>query len=238
MFHTINKLDEYSMTDTFIQKLFCGGVIRDRDDAGKSLIACKNMIMDFSITYQTMVAKIDQLTQVNVSLKAAVESWVKEANAYKAQIEVLEKTAIPHNLILEYLEDPILYDVYDVLDTSKYQFVLAADVEYNVFSYQQWGGLLGEVYSRVKAKWETDIWDCDNVAEFMHAYISQAMKDAGQKKQGMVGIAWSKSHAYLVFMALDEKWYIYEPQTDVVVGGLGDDGLEELYVTRLLLFIH
>ena len=98
--------------------------------------------------------------------------------------------------------------------------------------------LLTKVKLLAEDRYRSNVYDCDNFAEVLHAYTSLGFRDAGSDKQGMVAIAWSRTHAYNVFMTKSKIMYVYEPQNNEVVGIVGDEDLPDRYTTNILLFIH
>ena len=216
---------------SFFERLFCGQIQTKLDKIHKANITLGE-------EYTKLLNRIGVLTYTNKALKASVEAWVKEASALKAQIEVLKDEGVFIPDISEYTVDGVPYDVYDVIDGREYRYLLAADLEYDTYTYDQWIAMLTEVQLLAEDRWKTDIYDCDNFAEVMHSYLSLAFKKAGLNKQGMFAIAWGKGHAYNVFMTRGKTMYVYEPQSNEVIGIVGEDDLADRYTTNILLFIH
>ena len=116
-----------------------------------------------------------------------------------------------------------------------------ADRSYNAFSRSEWGQILSSVYMSVEESmtgWTEDIFDCDNYAEVYHAFACLAFQRAGLERQGAVAIAWSRKHAYNVYITSSLETYIYEPQNGSQKGLIyKSDDPSDIFATRKIWFI-
>jgi len=135
------------------------------------------------------------------------------------------------------------YDVSGVRDFYDIEFV-RADVQYHLFSKEDWVTMLTAIHPLVKealTRWTVDISDCDNYSSVMSAFVSIAFKKSGYSKQGAFAIAHTSSdeysrHAYNLFVDLDHKVWLYEPQNNTLKG-LIQDG-EGIFNTGYVWFLN
>jgi hypothetical protein len=115
--------------------------------------------------------------------------------------------------------------------------LLAADLEYYAFTFDNWKSILGlvhsEVYNQLKA-WKTNVSDCDDWALLTVAFTVPCFVKAGLDKQGALSVVWSGVHAYNMFVDFDGVFWVYEPQTNRVVGRLGETSYP--YDSRIIWF--
>ena len=116
-----------------------------------------------------------------------------------------------------------------------------ADPSYYAFTRDEWTLILRAVYESVEESmpgWTEDIFDCDNIAEVYHAFACLAFQRAGLERQGAVAIAWSRKHAYNVYITSSLETYIYEPQSGVEKGLVYEsDDPSDIFATRKIWFI-
>jgi len=120
-------------------------------------------------------------------------------------------------------------DVSTISEFYDVEFV-RADAEYNLFSKDDWVAILTSVHPLVKealTRWVVDISDCDNWSSVMSAFVSIAFKKSGYFKQGAFAIAHTVDdeparHAYNLFVDLDRKVWLYEPQNNTLRGLMQD----------------
>lgn len=113
---------------------------------------------------------------------------------------------------------------YREVDPRSYIFVPRrdfADLKYLALKKDRWKVVLTEIRSLFNARWTKWVFDCDNFALLMAGLLAYAVYKSGFKKQFAFGIAWSIEHAYNVFIDYDGKVWVYEPQTNRVIGELG-----------------
>ena len=130
-----------------------------------------------------------------------------------------------------------------------------ADTEYIVLPIDVMKEWLTRVYEfKEHIPWEKQIFDCDDHAEIMHALVAyswyRSWKDgklseelSKEKRQIAFGEAWSLTHAFNLFFAIDEdgkvKPYIYEPQRNKVMGLLSEfseEGWIRTYTVKEIYF--
>ena len=134
-------------------------------------------------------------------------------------------------------------DVSSIREFYDIEFV-RADTSYNLFSKEDWVKILTAVHPLVKealTRWTVDVADCDNYSSVMSAFVSIAFKKSGYSKQGAFAIAHTSSdeysrHAYNLFVDLDHKVWLYEPQNNTLKG-LIQDG-EGIFNTGYVWFLN
>jgi len=122
-----------------------------------------------------------------------------------------------------YIDDAEIYYPFSDVVLKLYQTAIA-DASYYSFPKEQWIALLSMVQPiimKVIGKWTADISDCDDFALIMNSYVAVSFIKAGYPKQGAFFILWSPSHAYNGFRDNNGNIWVYEPQTDKVIGKLG-----------------
>ena len=134
-------------------------------------------------------------------------------------------------------------DVSSVREFYDIEFV-RSDAQYNLFSKEDWVKILTAVHPLVMealTRWTVDISDCDNYSSVMSAFVSIAFKKSGYTKQGAFAIAHTSSdeysrHAYNLFVDMDRKVWLYEPQNNTLKG-LIQDG-EGIFNTDYVWFLN
>lgn len=135
------------------------------------------------------------------------------------------------------------YDVSGISDFYDVEFV-RADATYNLFSKDDWVTILDVIHPLVKealTRWEADISDCDNWSNVTSAFVSIAFKKSGYFKQGAFAIAHTVAdepsrHAYNLFVDLDHKVWLYEPQNNTLKGEMKDGS--GIYRTGYVWFMN
>ena len=96
---------------------------------------------------------------------------------------------------------------------------IVADSEYDTFSFNNWRQLLTDVYNNVKSqeKYTKNVFDCDDFALVFSGLITYSAFKSGFKNQLAFGIAWSKVHAFNIFIDDRNNAYIYEPQNNQIM---------------------
>jgi len=166
---------------------------------------------------------------------------IRELETIIKQLEQLDLESFNWTHIESY---PLIdYDVSNISAFREVMFI-RADARYNLFSKEDWTRILSEVYPLVKealTRWSVDISDCDNWSTVMSAFVSIAFKKSGYGMQGAFAIAHTVNeepsrHAYNLFV--DDKFnvWLYEPQTNKIVGSL-ENGVG-IYNTGYVLFLN
>ena len=99
-----------------------------------------------------------------------------------------------------------------------------ADLFYYTLPLDDWKKVLTKIQQTFKAVWTYEIFDCDDFALLTSAMLTYAWYKSVAtvlSLQLAFGIAWSKTHAYNVFIDNNRKVWIYEPQTNEIIGELG-----------------
>jgi hypothetical protein len=96
-----------------------------------------------------------------------------------------------------------------------------ADLNYYALDFESWKSVLTKISRTFVANWTNEVFDCDDFALMFNAMLIYSVYKSGFDKQLAFGIAWSKTHAYNIFIDSNNKVWIYEPQTNQIVGELG-----------------
>jgi len=116
--------------------------------------------------------------------------------------------------------------------------MVTADKTYYVLPLNSWIRILSSIQSEVEKllpKWRTDVSDCDDYALLMASFVAAAFAKPYYDKQVAFAITWSSSHAYNSFITSEGTWEIYEPQSNVIVGRLGET--TGIYKTKKIWFM-
>ena len=101
--------------------------------------------------------------------------------------------------------------------------LVVADREYVTYSLYDWKIILKRLHKHLGSKYKylKDIWDCDDCAILHSTILAFSAYKAGLSNQPAFAIAWSNTHAFNLFVDANNNIWIYEPQTDVVIGEIG-----------------
>jgi len=217
-----------------LRGIFCGGIIRDYEEL---LEECKSQLDSCAKRMKEMLAKISELqvrivdlVEENQKLKRDVEYWEERA---KHLMDALS-SAIQIPDISDLLEPREIVKPWTEFDWKGYDF-LAADTEYYAFPKENWEKILSWVFmekEKAMEVWKPEVADCDDHALVMASLVALAFNEAGLDRQGAFFIIWSRSHAYNGFIDDTRRIWIYEPQTNEIVGLLGET--TDPYSSRLL----
>lgn len=119
---------------------------------------------------------------------------------------------------------------------SKYD-LLCADLEYYALPKDSWltiCSLIQREVSSVLKEWKQSISDCDDWALLMNSFVAIAFVEAEMDKQGAFTVAWSPKHAYNTFTDDEGTTWVYEPQSNIVKGVLGET--DAPYDTKMVWF--
>ena len=163
----------------------------------------------------------------------------KQITLLTTQVEALNKwldeaIQIPDITQLINLETAKLVDPYTVESLNGY-YLTVADPQYYTFPKETWQLILDLVHKEVKemaGAWKRNIFDCDNFSNTTQDIASIAFMNAKLSYQGAIMIAWSGVHAYNIILDIDNVGWVYEPQTNEIIGKLGET--TNPYDTRLL----
>lgn len=126
---------------------------------------------------------------------------------------------------------------YNNLVLKQYDLTVA-DLSYYCFPKTQWETLLSALHPFLKdliGGWSANISDCDDFALIMNAFVAFSFIKAGYDLQGAFFIAWSPTHAYNIFVDSAKNVWVYEPQTDRVMGRIGN--VSTPYDTKKILCV-
>lgn len=208
---------------SFLESLFCSNCHRRVAELEKQVLTLIEEKGVLARNYQNLM--MEKLELVLNCGKDALD-FMDRVNALQDTIDALQKAALES---FEYPKIPsysyVSYDVSNISDFYTVEFV-RSDVEYLLFSKDDWVKILNVTYPLVKEameRWVTDISDCDNWALTTAAIVNIAFKKSGYTKQGAFAIAHTvldepSRHAYNLLVDRDRKIWVYEPQTNRIVG--------------------
>ena len=108
-----------------------------------------------------------------------------------------------------------------VLRNYGYEDVVKADKTYYALPKKKWIKLLTRIYDNVNPLLEYNLesLDCDDYSTIYASLVALTfyLNRKTSKHQLAFGIAWSKTHAFNLFVDDKERVWIYEPQTNEVV---------------------
>lgn len=96
-----------------------------------------------------------------------------------------------------------------------------ADNQYYTYSYSDWLDIISKVNTTFKANYSSEVFDCDNFSLMFSAMSMYSAYKSGFNYSIALGIAWSQTHAFNIFLDNTGKVWILEPQTGKVVGQYG-----------------
>ena len=109
-----------------------------------------------------------------------------------------------------------------VLGEYGYKDVVVADAKYIALPKVEWEDILEDIYDTLNPmlEYQVNVWDCDNYSTIFASILALTFYTnySTAKYQLAFGICWSESHAYNCFIDSDKKVWIYEPQTNEIIG--------------------
>jgi len=136
---------------------------------------------------------------------------------------------------VEVLEKPVFrVNVRDVINGYN---LLAADPEYVVVD--DWKTLLTRIHNKLmsKYKYTREVFDCDDIALLYASVVSFSAYKSGLVRQPAFAIVWSDRHAFNLFIDINNKAWIYEPQSNCVIGELGKYKKDPYNVKRIWFMV-
>ena len=185
-----------------------------------------------SIVCRDCQETIEKLSKENYNLKIQLKSKIEALEQLQQKYEedtkyYEDRIRTLNNLLLKSIQMPDLseykgkvkkIDPRDYIKIPNSQF---ADFNYYALDYQSWKEVLTKIQSTFKAVWSSEVFDCDDFALLASAMLAYSVYKSGFDLQLAFGIAWSLSHAFNIFIDSGGTTWIYEPQTDSVVGRIG-----------------
>ena len=207
---------------SFFESLFCG--------------ECKEKVEDLTEDKRILTRNYQNLNDEYLHL---AQSTTEDILVLHEQIQTLNNllsTSIPIPDISSHIDSPKMFAPYQT--PIGIPMGLIADEFYYTFTLPQWIEILTLIQKEVEEHalingWVTDISDCDDFAVVLNGHAVTTFVHSGLDKQGCLLYVRSKTHAYNVFVAHDGDEftpYVYEPQTNKVVGKLSEVNWEP-YVT-------
>ncbi len=166
------------------------------------------------------------LLEEKQELVAALTAETLDLYQQLQDLQAVIASSMPIPDISIHLDNPILFKPFN--EDIGIPLGLIGDAEYYTWTLEQWRQMLSPVQDVVrehalKNGWVTEISDCENFAVVMSGILMTSFLHSGLDKQGAFLLTRSRSHAYNVFVARDGDVftpYVYEPQSDKVVGKL------------------
>ena len=97
------------------------------------------------------------------------------------------------------------------------QNVETADLKYLAYPTDEWVELLDDLNACDQMKYKTRVFDCDDFALVYSASLAVSAYFSGLVLQPAFGIAWSRTHAFNVFIDDGGIVHKYEPQTNKII---------------------
>ena len=212
---------------SFLELLFCGKCVAKATALEKEVVSLKEDKAVLIRNYQNLMTEKLQLILDCGKDALELHNKIQELEQLIKQMEQEDLELFNWPKIPTYTYAAV--DVSTVQEFYDVEFV-RADAAYNLFSKADWVALLTAVHPLVKealTRWVVDISDCDNWSTVMSAFVSIAFKKSGYFKQGAFAIAHTVSdesarHAYNLFVDLDRKVWLYEPQNNTLHGLMQD----------------
>jgi len=166
--------------------------------------------------------EINKIRELENKIKELEEKYNIDCSYYEERIKELE------NLLLKSIELPdFSYLSGKVIEIDPRNYIKGvnnvdvADWLYYALDYNDWIDVLNKISKTFKAVWKEEVFDCDDFSLLFSAMLAYSVYKSGFNKQFAFGIAWSYTHAYNIFIDKSGKVWIFEPQTNKVIGELG-----------------
>ena len=186
----------------WFRKIFCKDLIQEISDANKTIEKLEQQLTELQKKYDEDCKYYeDRINTLTQQLLKSIE--MPDLSEFVSKVKLIE----PRSLI------------WNVVPNSTF-----ADWNYYTLPLDDWKKVLTKIQQTFKAVWTQEIFDCDDFALLTSAMLTYAWyKSIGNilNNQLAFGIAWSKTHAYNVFIDNDRKVWIYEPQSNIILGELG-----------------
>ena len=223
---------------TWIQKFIASDIIEDLERNQKNLSKCIGTKAEVLTEFTDFKKECyEEKARLHAQLAESYTSIAKEqknAAYWMSQVRGLEialndAITIP-DLDLEEGDLTIVKPASESVFIAYDDFVIA-DSEYYLLPHPEWLRILGIVHGELEEwvgsvstlSWIKYVWDCDNWSYAMNNLVAMAMLKAGFKRQLAFMITWQKGrHAYNAFMDGEKEIWIYEPQSNAVIGRLGE----------------
>lgn len=126
-----------------------------------------------------------------------------------------------------------LEDGFKVEPRKIVQNIVTADLTYIAYEVAEWERILSDLTVKGDFEYRKSIFDCDDFALVCASTIAQSAYHANLEYQPAFCIMWSRTHAYNGFITDAREVYVYEPQTNEIMGKLGDDMGENYATTKI-----
>lgn len=156
-----------------------------------------------------------KLKELEMKLKEDTEYYEERIKTLEKLL--LEKTKLPN---LSYLSGKVIeVNPRDLISISKYA---QADFLYYALDYNDWIKVLTEISKTFDRTWKKEVHDCDDIALVFNAMLVEAVYKSKFKRTFALGIAWSSTHAFNIIITKTNDIFIYEPQTNRIIGKMNE----------------
>lgn len=123
-------------------------------------------------------------------------------------------------------------------DTIYNYDMVAADMEYLTYTITDWKAIMARLHRHLgdKYEWTKNVYDCDDIALLYASTLAYSAYRAGLSKQPAFAIAWSRTHAFNLFIDSAKTVWLVEPQTGDVIGKMIHN-IDSSYDVRKIWFI-
>ncbi len=207
-----------------LRDIFCGKMREDYEEMLEKYKAqldeCSKNMKEMINSIASLKAQIEELNKQIEELEEDVKYWRDRAehfmNALSKAVEIPD--------ISDLIGEKEIVKPWTEFNWKGYDF-LAPDVEYYAFPKEVWEEILSRVYKEKEehfGEWKREVFDCDDHALTMASLVVMTFEKAKLDRQGAFFIIWSPRHAYNGFIDNTRRIWIYEPQTNEIVGILGE----------------
>jgi len=199
---------------------FCKKYFSNCDDpeCDQELEECKGKLDKCQQDYAELLEEYSSLEKQYQEDKTYYESRIQGllqmlANALQVPQITLQETPVEINYtqIVSTIQQKLGNVVFDL-----------ADDRYWTFSQNQIESILKTINEQIKAKWTTEVFDCDDFALTMAGLTAYTLYKNGFKDQLAFGIAWSSVHAFNFYIDKNLEIWIWEPQEAKTIGKATD----------------
>jgi len=165
------------------------------------------VISFFDSDFQNIWLENKDLKMLNKRLTSKLNSCDYQLDACFDSLEKLKKT----DEVFPEVSGEISYNPLRSLLLKKTKKLFLSDLKYKLVTVQGMKNFLARDDTD-KEKWTAEYFDCD---DFSYRLLGQANTRAWAEIA--FGIAWSKSHAFNIFVSASRQVYLIEPQSDKII---------------------
>lgn len=199
-------------------------------DALERIDELKKQVSAATDANEKLRKQIDALKEYTKNLEAEINKLHEDCKYFEERIKQLTRalsTAVEIPDISEFIAERKKVRPWQIRELVEKYNVVVADLEYYAFPKAAWKKILDKVWMqklKLAKFWKKEVLDCDDHAIIMHGLVTATFGKTELDHQGAFMIVWSNVHAYNAFMDIEGNVWIYEPQTNHIVGKLGETG--------------